>query len=130
MLRFVSIPPFSSYPKRFPMPVSSRGTNIRTGFVILRTVTLQGLRYLVLYCAIGWGAPLMAAQVSELQAAQSQAPTQPATQKGETSTRVPASTPPDIESMLQAYVGQKVSSIELAGRPDLDERELLPLLVQ
>ncbi len=72
----------------------------------------------------------MAAQVSELQAAQSQAPTQPATQKGETSTRVPASTPPDIESMLQAYVGQKVSSIELAGRPDLDERELLPLLVQ
>jgi len=32
--------------------------------------------------------------------------------------------------MLAAYVGQQVSSVELAGRPELDDRDLLPLLVQ
>ncbi len=107
-------------------------------FVILRTVTLQGLRYLFLYCALGCGALLMAAQLTELQAAQTQAPaqpptvqtTQPPSQKGETSTRVPASTPPDAESMLQAYVGQKVSSIEVAGRPDLDDHDYQSLFAQ
>ena len=32
--------------------------------------------------------------------------------------------------MLEAYVGQKVSSIELAGLPDLNDEELSPLFVQ
>lgn len=32
--------------------------------------------------------------------------------------------------MLEAYAGQKVSSIELAGQPDLNEEELSPLFVQ
>ncbi len=32
--------------------------------------------------------------------------------------------------MLDAYVGQKVTSVELAGRPELDAKDLLPLLAQ
>lgn len=35
-----------------------------------------------------------------------------------------------MTQMLAAYVGQQVSSVELAGRPELDDRDLLPLLVQ
>ena len=32
--------------------------------------------------------------------------------------------------MFAAFNGQKVTSIELAGHPNLDDRELLPLLEQ
>ncbi len=32
--------------------------------------------------------------------------------------------------MLDAYAGQKITSIELAGRPELDDRNLLPLFVE
>ena len=41
-----------------------------------------------------------------------------------------ASTPPAVLSALQAYQGQQVSSVELAGRPELDDKELLPLIAQ
>lgn len=70
---------------------------------------------------------------------ESQSPTQQkaaqATQKKVVETEAaiagtPVSTPAAIALMLEAYVGQTVSSIELAGRPGLDEHELTPLFVQ
>lgn len=45
----------------------------------------------------------------------------------------PAQTPqtaPETKQILPSYEGQNVSSVELAGRPNLDARDLLPLLVQ
>ncbi len=43
----------------------------------------------------------------------------------------PASAPlPETGQTLEAFVGQTVSSIEVAGRPDLNEEELSPLFVQ
>ncbi len=39
-------------------------------------------------------------------------------------------TSPQIEQALPSYEGQKVASVELAGRPDLDKTPYLPLLVQ
>ncbi len=39
-------------------------------------------------------------------------------------------TSPYVEQTLPSYEGQKVSSVELAGRPDLDKTPFLPLLVQ
>ena len=36
----------------------------------------------------------------------------------------------DRAQMLEAYVGQKVTSVELAGQPELNEDELTPLFVQ
>ena len=72
----------------------------------------------------------MGAQPVPVRVAHSQDAMQPPAQKGTTSTAVPASTPPETAQTLTAYVGQQVSSVELAGRPDLDERELLPLLAQ
>jgi outer membrane protein assembly factor BamA len=46
-----------------------------------------------------------------------------------TSPAVPR-TKSDAEQMLAAYAGQKVAAVELAGRPDLDDRWLLPLIEQ
>ena len=41
-----------------------------------------------------------------------------------------AHTAPEVKQVLPSYEGQNVSSVELAGRPNLDARDLLPLLVQ
>ena len=50
-----------------------------------------------------------------------------------TPTQSPSQTPktsPKVEQVLPSYEGQNVSSLELAGRPDLDQQQLLPLLQQ
>src|ERR1700693_2354881 len=44
-------------------------------------------------------------------------------------TQVPA-TAPQVREVLPLYEGQTVVSVEIAGRPDLDQQELRPLLVQ
>lgn len=52
-------------------------------------------------------------------------------QTGPTST--PAQTPktsPQTKEILPSYEGQNVSSVELAGQPELDTKSLLPLLAQ
>jgi len=40
----------------------------------------------------------------------------------------PAKTAPQTQQVLPSYEGQVVSSIEVAGQPDLDQRQVLPLL--
>lgn len=50
-----------------------------------------------------------------------------------TPTQSPSQTPktsPKVQQSLVSYEGQNVSSVELAGRPDVDTRSLLPLLAQ
>lgn len=42
----------------------------------------------------------------------------------------PAKTAPQVEQVLPSYEGQNVSSVEIAGDPDLDQTQLLPLLAQ
>ena len=44
-------------------------------------------------------------------------------------TQVPA-TAPQVQEVLPSYEGQNVVSVEIAGRPDLDQRQLTALLVQ
>ena len=88
------------------------------------------IRSCALLCGALCTALCMGAQPVPVRVAHSQDAMQPPAQKGTTSTAVPASTPPETAQTLTAYVGQQVSSVELAGRPDLDERELLPLLAQ
>jgi outer membrane protein insertion porin family len=44
-------------------------------------------------------------------------------------TEVPA-TAPQVREVLPSYEGQTVVSLEIAGRPDLDQQQLRPLLVQ
>src|SRR6267154_6757476 len=44
-------------------------------------------------------------------------------------TQTPA-TAPQVRDVLPSYEGQPVVSVELAGRPDLDEKTLLPFLAQ
>src|SRR3954465_1400322 len=46
------------------------------------------------------------------------------------SSNVPASTAPQEKQAMQSYEGQKVASLEIAGRPDLDPRALMPYVVQ
>jgi len=48
---------------------------------------------------------------------------------GEAQTDLPA-TAPQVREVLPSYEGQNVISVEVAGRPDLDQRQLLPILVQ
>ena len=81
---------------------------------------LQVARPWTLLCAVLW----MTVQFTVLHAADK------ATDKIATSNAVPASTSAEMEETLSAYSGQQVSSVELAGRPDLDEKKLLPLIVQ
>src|SRR5207253_5893575 len=48
-------------------------------------------------------------------------------------TATPAQTPhtsPQIKEVLPSYEGQNVSSVELAGQPELDAAKLVPLLAQ
>jgi len=47
----------------------------------------------------------------------------------ESQTQVPV-TAPQVREVLPSYEGQNVVSVEIAGRPDLDQQELRPLLVQ
>jgi outer membrane protein assembly factor BamA len=42
----------------------------------------------------------------------------------------PASTAPQVQQVLPSYEGQNVSSVEIAGRPDINSNELEPLLAQ
>ncbi len=42
----------------------------------------------------------------------------------------PAKTPPQIKQILPSYEGQNVSSVEIAGRPDIDIEKLKAVLVQ
>jgi len=42
----------------------------------------------------------------------------------------PAKTAPQTQQVLPSYEGQTVSSIEVAGQPDLDQQQVLPLLAQ
>src|SRR5882757_2016560 len=44
-------------------------------------------------------------------------------------TQTPA-TAPQVRDVLPSYEGQAVVSVELAGRPDLDEKTLLPRRAQ
>src|SRR3954466_4535266 len=46
------------------------------------------------------------------------------------SSNVPASTAPQEKQAMQSYEGQKVASLEIAGRPDLDPRALMPYVMQ
>ena len=39
-------------------------------------------------------------------------------------------TAPQVEQVLSSYEGQKVTSVELAGQPDLDTAAILPRLPQ
>ncbi|HEX6502168.1 MAG TPA: POTRA domain-containing protein [Terriglobales bacterium] len=66
--------------------------------------------------------------------AQATQPTQsqPPEPKG-TPTQTPSQTPktaPQVEQILPSYEGQNVTSVELAGQPNLDSKDLLPLLAQ
>src|ERR1700738_3448623 len=47
----------------------------------------------------------------------------------EAQTQVPA-TAPQVREVLPSYEGQTVVSVEIAGRPDLDQQQLRPLLGQ
>ncbi len=50
-------------------------------------------------------------------------------QEGVPSTQ-PAETPPQVRQVLPSYEGQTVSSVEIAGRPDIDVEKLKSLLAQ
>jgi outer membrane protein assembly factor BamA len=86
---------------------------------------LYWVRQYALVCAVFW----LAVPSAPAQSADRQIPAAPA-QKGTTSSVVPASTPPEVEQMLAAYVGQQVSSVQVAGRPDLDSQDLSSLFAQ
>ena len=57
------------------------------------------------------------------------APAIPMESQTQSQTQVPA-TAPQVREVLPSYEGQTVVSVEIAGRPDLDQQELRPLLVQ
>ena len=57
------------------------------------------------------------------------APAIPMDSQTQSQTQVPA-TAPQVREVLPSYEGQTVVSVEIAGRPDLDQQELRPLLVQ
>ncbi len=136
MLRFVSFRYDIWLLQPVPQPMRRNycySGNERPAALILNDVTLQGLLHAARHCALLCGAlgvALCMGAVS-VRAAQSQAALQPPAQKGTTSAvPSPAGTPPETAQIPAAYVGQQVSSVELAGRPELDDRDLLPLLVQ
>jgi len=85
---------------------------------------LYGLRKCALLCA-AW---LLALQLVSAQAANQNASATPS--QDATSNAAPASTPPDVQQMLTAYIGQQVSSVQIAGRPDLDAEDFSSLLFQ
>src|SRR3954447_1774197 len=60
--------------------------------------------------------------------AQDAAQQPPTSKPPEPQPKPPASTAPQVKEVLPSYEGQNVSSVEIAGRPDLDTRELMPQL--
>jgi outer membrane protein assembly factor BamA len=57
----------------------------------------------------------------------------PGYQNKPTPTQAPSETPktaPQIKEVLPSYEGQQVTSVEIAGQPDVDTAQLLPLLQQ
>ncbi len=57
-----------------------------------------------------------------------QATVKPATQQSAASSGNSVGTASDSVQVLDSFIGQKVSSVELVGRPDLNDEQLLPLL--
>src|SRR4051812_41861294 len=51
-----------------------------------------------------------------------------AQQEGNPPSKEPAKTPPQVQQVLPSYEGQVVSSVEIAGRPDVKVEELTSLL--
>ncbi len=95
---------------------------------------LQKLRGYALLCGALWMTaffvPVMAAGTKPTEPAAQKANHEPSAQN-EAAGSPPASTPlPGTAQSLDAFVGQTVSSIQLAGRPDLNDEELSPLFVQ
>src|SRR4029077_4682826 len=75
--------------------------------------------------------------VGQDQTPQKQLPPAPPTQQESSDQKEPTiakqqapKTAPQVEEVLPAYEGQNVAAIEVAGRPGLDESQLLSLLVQ
>ncbi|MBV8477657.1 MAG: hypothetical protein JOZ36_13415, partial [Acidobacteria bacterium] len=92
------------------------------------TVRFTGALVLVIIMV---GACRVAGQDNPAQATE---PTQsqPSQPKG-TPTQQPAQNPktaPQVKEILPSYEGQNVTAVELAGQPNLDTRQLLPLLAQ
>ncbi len=74
---------------------------------------------------------IAAAAISPGQTAQTVKP--PAYQNKTTPTQAPSEVPktaPQVEQVLPSYEGQTVTSLELAGQPDIDTSKLRPLLQQ
>ncbi len=93
-----------------------------SGWAVLRAVVIVALVF---------GTLPLVAQDNPDQATQ---PTQsrPPEPKG-TPAQSPAQSPktaPQVEKVLPSYEGQNVTSVELAGQPNLDDRQFLPLLKQ
>jgi outer membrane protein insertion porin family len=51
-------------------------------------------------------------------------------QQSPVASQPPAKTAPQTKQVLPSYEGQNVSSVEVAGQPDLDQKQVLPLLAQ
>src|SRR5689334_20421542 len=60
--------------------------------------------------------------------AQDAAQQPPTSRPPEPQPKPPASTAPQVKQVLPSYEGQNVSSVEIAGRPELKTEDLLPLL--
>jgi outer membrane protein insertion porin family len=63
-------------------------------------------------------------------AQQDTAPTHAVVQQGNPPSKQPAQTPPQVKEVAPSYEGQNVSSVEIAGRPDLNTEKLKSLIVQ
>ena len=63
-------------------------------------------------------------------AQQDSAPTKTVVQEGNPPSKEPAQTPPQVKEVVPSYEGQNVSSVEIAGRPELDTEKIKPLLAQ
>ena len=129
-------------------------TNLLVKFLILTGVDVEGplckLRRCALLCVSLWMAAItipvsvagqeaaqpvgqrVAQPVVQIaaQTANQTASQNPAAKNGAGSGGNGASAAPGLAQTLEAYAGQKVSSIELAGRIELNEEELVPLLAQ
>jgi outer membrane protein assembly factor BamA len=131
MLRFVSFHEYFAFRKQRQKTVIYRGAiNILPSFLILPEVTLQVFIHKAQQFASTCVAILIAAQLVPVSVARAQETPKPAAQKGTAAFGAPASMPPEMELALQAYDGQKVSSVELAGRTGPDDQDLTSLFEQ
>jgi outer membrane protein assembly factor BamA len=76
---------------------------------------------LAVLLAVGLVVPLGVAQQDAAQRPPTSKPPEP-------QPKPPASTAPQVKEVLPSYEGQNVSSVEIAGRPDLQTEDLMPLL--